>query len=109
LGFGINRIGHCKWDQGTIMGIHAGTGFCINLLGIFIYVNIFNAFFLVKTIMKINMKQQEEILNSFKYQACVGGHQNWSTVIRTGRKHVDHLEMQCEECEGCLDSKCEGH
>jgi hypothetical protein len=58
------------------MGIHAGTGFCINLLDIFIYVNIFNAFFLVKTIMKINMKQPEEILNSFKCQACVGGHQN---------------------------------
>jgi hypothetical protein len=45
-----------KWDQGTIIGKHAGIGFCINLLGIFIYVNIFNAFFLVKTIMKINMK-----------------------------------------------------
>ncbi len=69
-------LGIVKWDQGTIMGIHAGIGFCINLLGIFIYVNIFNAFFLAKTIMKINMKQREEILNSFKYRACVGGHQN---------------------------------
>jgi hypothetical protein len=65
-----------KWDQGTIIGNHAGTGFCINLLGIFIYVNIFNVFFLVKTIMKINMKQGEEIPNSFKYQACIAGHQN---------------------------------
>jgi hypothetical protein len=65
-----------KWDQGTIIGKHTGIGFCINLLGIFIYVNIFNAFFLVKTIMKINMKQWEEIPNSFKYQACVGCHQN---------------------------------
>jgi hypothetical protein len=65
-----------KWDQGTIIGKHTGTGFCINLLGVFIYVNFFNAFFLVKTIMKINMKQREEIPNSFKYQACVGGHQN---------------------------------
>ncbi len=55
------------------------------------------------------MKQGEEIPHSFKYQACVGGHQNWSTVIGTGRKHVDHLEMQCEEWKGCLDSKCEGH
>jgi hypothetical protein len=78
-------------------------------LGIFIYVNICNAFFLVKTIMKINMKQGEEKPNSFKYQACIGGHQNSSTVIRTGRKHVDHVEMQCKEWKGCLDSKCEGH
>ncbi len=60
-----------KWDQGTIIGKHTGTGFCINLLGIFIY-----AFFFLKTIMKINMKQGEEIPNSFKYQACAESHQN---------------------------------
>ncbi len=65
-----------KWDQETIIGKHTGPEFCINLLGIFIYVNFFTAFFLVKTVMKINMKQGEEIPNSFKYQACVGGHQN---------------------------------
>ncbi len=70
------RMDIVKWDQGTIIGKHTGTGFCINLLGIFIYINAFNAFFLLKIIMKINMKQGEEIPNSFKYQACVESHQN---------------------------------
>jgi hypothetical protein len=39
-----------KWDQGTIIGKHTSIRSCMNFLGIFIYVNIFNAFFLVKTI-----------------------------------------------------------
>jgi hypothetical protein len=76
FGLGINRLGHCKMGSGNNYRKTGRHQVLHKFVGYFHICNILTAFFLVKIIMTINMKQGEEIPNSFKYQACVGGHQN---------------------------------